>query len=165
MQFQKLLECNSSFVIFKVFNSGKLNTIMTFYDITDPPVESDLINIPVPLLRKAIAILGKTGRSQMISITDGEGVRFLAKQKCMGYIAFIETLALSSLTFLFSRARTSGFQSQELNSFQPLTTTQYARCAIRTFCLSSCDKFIFVVLFTYPAQSNIHLHSSEISPC
>ena len=79
MRFKKLLECNFSFVIFKVVNSGQLNTIMTFYDITDPPVESDLTNIPVPLLRKAIAILGKTGRSQMISITDGEGVRFLAK--------------------------------------------------------------------------------------
>jgi ESCRT-II complex subunit VPS25 len=62
---------------------------MTFYDITDPPVESALTSIPVPLLRKAIAILGKTGRSQMIAITDGEGVRFLAKSKCMGYIAFI----------------------------------------------------------------------------
>ena len=52
---------------------------MTFYDITDPPLESALTNIPVPLLRKAIAILGKTSRSQMIAITDGEGVRFLAK--------------------------------------------------------------------------------------
>jgi ESCRT-II complex subunit VPS25 len=52
---------------------------MTFYDITDPPVESALTDIPVSLLRKVIAILGKTGRSQMISITDGEGVRFLAK--------------------------------------------------------------------------------------
>ena len=52
---------------------------MTFYDITDPPLESALTNIPVPLLRKAIAILGKTNRSQMIAITDGEGVRFLAK--------------------------------------------------------------------------------------
>jgi ESCRT-II complex subunit VPS25 len=52
---------------------------MTFYDITDPPVESALTNIPVSLLRKVIAILGKTGRSQMIAIADGEGVRFLAK--------------------------------------------------------------------------------------
>jgi ESCRT-II complex subunit VPS25 len=52
---------------------------MTFYDITDPPIESALTNIPVPLLRKAIGILGKTGRSQMIAIADGEGVRFLTK--------------------------------------------------------------------------------------
>jgi len=64
-----------------VVDSGQLNTIMTFYDITDPPVESALTNIPEPLLRKAIAILGKTSRSQMIAITDGEGVRFLAKSK------------------------------------------------------------------------------------
>ena len=62
-------------------DSGQLNTIMTFYDITDPPVESALTNIPAPLLRKAIGILGKTNRSQMISIADGEGVRFLTKSK------------------------------------------------------------------------------------
>lgn len=79
---------------------------MTFYDITDPPIESALTNIPVPLLRKAIAILGKTGRSQMISITDGEGVRFLAKSKCMQYIAFIEYLAVCYfLTFCFQEHR------------------------------------------------------------
>ena len=79
MQSWKLLEFNFSFVTFQVVDSGQLNTIMTFYDITDPPVETALTNIPVPLLRKAIAILGKTNRSQMIAITDGEGVRFLAK--------------------------------------------------------------------------------------
>ncbi|KIM47132.1 hypothetical protein M413DRAFT_440655 [Hebeloma cylindrosporum] len=64
-----------------VVDSGQLNTIMTFYEITDPLVESALTNIPVPLLRKAIGILGKTGRAQMIAIADGEGVRFLAKSK------------------------------------------------------------------------------------
>ncbi|KAF8972780.1 ESCRT-II complex subunit-domain-containing protein [Flammula alnicola] len=64
-----------------VISSGQLNTILTFYDITDPPVESPLTDIPVPLLRKAIAILGKTGRSQVIAIADGEGVRFLARSK------------------------------------------------------------------------------------
>ncbi|KDR80840.1 hypothetical protein GALMADRAFT_1357729, partial [Galerina marginata CBS 339.88] len=64
-----------------VIAMGQLNTILTFYDITDPPVESPLTNIPTPLLRKAIAILAKTGRSQMIAIADGEGVRFLARSK------------------------------------------------------------------------------------
>jgi len=63
------------------FSSGQLNTILTFYDITDPPIESPLTNIPIPLLRKAIAILGKTGRSQIIAIPDGEGVRFLPRSK------------------------------------------------------------------------------------
>ncbi|KAF8902415.1 ESCRT-II complex subunit-domain-containing protein [Gymnopilus junonius] len=58
-----------------------LNTILTFYDITDPPSGSPLGNIPVPLLRRAIVILGKTGRSQTIAITDGEGVRFLPRAK------------------------------------------------------------------------------------
>lgn len=65
----------------QVVSTGQLNTILTFYDITDPPLESLLMNIPVPLLRKAISILGKTGRSQMIAIADGEGVRFLARAK------------------------------------------------------------------------------------
>ncbi|KAK7048173.1 ESCRT-II complex subunit-domain-containing protein [Favolaschia claudopus] len=56
-------------------STGQLNTILTFYEITDPPIPSPLSNIPVTLLRKAIAILAKTGRSQLITIADGEGVR------------------------------------------------------------------------------------------
>ena len=58
-----------------------MNSIMTFYDITDPPVQSPLSGIPVPLLRKAINILAKTGRAQMIGVADGEGVRFLSGTK------------------------------------------------------------------------------------
>lgn len=54
---------------------------MTYYEITEPPVPSPLTNIPIPLLRKAIAVLGKTGRAQVISIADGEGVRFFAASK------------------------------------------------------------------------------------
>ncbi|KAF8208711.1 ESCRT-II complex vps25 subunit [Mycena galopus ATCC 62051] len=56
-------------------STGQLNTILTFYEITDPPIPSPLSNIPINLLRKAIAILAKTGRSQLITISDGEGVR------------------------------------------------------------------------------------------
>ncbi|KAF8645062.1 hypothetical protein AX16_008120 [Volvariella volvacea WC 439] len=59
-------------------STGQLNTILTFYDITDPPVESPLTNIPIVLLKKAISILAKTGRAQLIAIADGEGVRFFA---------------------------------------------------------------------------------------
>ncbi len=51
---------------------------MTLYEITSPPVESPLSDIPVPLLRKAIANLNKTGRAQMIGVAEGEGVRFFA---------------------------------------------------------------------------------------
>jgi len=58
--------------------TGQLNTILTFYDITDPPVESELTGIPMSLLRKAIFILGKTGRAQIIGVADGEGVRIFA---------------------------------------------------------------------------------------
>jgi len=70
-----------SLLSMQVNSTGQLNTILTFYDITDPPIESPLTNIPIPLLRKAISILGKTGRSQLIAIADGEGVRFLARSK------------------------------------------------------------------------------------
>ncbi|KAJ7645564.1 ESCRT-II complex subunit-domain-containing protein [Mycena polygramma] len=56
-------------------STGQLNTILTFYEITDPPVPSPLSNIPIALLRKAIAVLAKTGRSQLIAVADGEGVR------------------------------------------------------------------------------------------
>ena len=73
--------CTFPIYITQVISTGQLNTILTFLDITDPPVESPLRNIPISLLRKAISILGKTGRSQIISITDGEGVRFLARAR------------------------------------------------------------------------------------
>jgi ESCRT-II complex subunit VPS25 len=72
---------NCSPVFFQAVSTGQLNVILTFYDITDPPVESALTNIPIPLLRKAISILGKTSRAQMIAIADGEGVRFLTRAK------------------------------------------------------------------------------------
>ncbi|KAF5386940.1 hypothetical protein D9615_001718 [Tricholomella constricta] len=58
--------------------TGQLNTILTFYDITDPPIESELTGIPISLLRKAITILSKTNRAQMIGVADGEGVRIFA---------------------------------------------------------------------------------------
>ncbi|KAK1227699.1 hypothetical protein PQX77_009287 [Marasmius sp. AFHP31] len=59
-------------------STGHLNTIMTFYEITEPEIESPLSGIPIPLLRKCIAILGKTNRSQIIAIPGGEGARFFA---------------------------------------------------------------------------------------
>ncbi|KIL59066.1 hypothetical protein M378DRAFT_188070 [Amanita muscaria Koide BX008] len=59
-------------------STGQLTTILTYYDITDPPVESELTGIPVPLLKKAIAILAKAGKAQVIGISEGEGVRFFA---------------------------------------------------------------------------------------
>ncbi|TFK21770.1 ESCRT-II complex vps25 subunit [Coprinopsis marcescibilis] len=57
-------------------STGQMNTILTFYEITDPPVPSPLSNVPLPLLRTAITILAKTNRAQIIAIPDGEGVRF-----------------------------------------------------------------------------------------
>ncbi|KAF9073167.1 ESCRT-II complex subunit-domain-containing protein [Rhodocollybia butyracea] len=59
-----------------VTSTGNLNTIMTFYEITDPPVESSLSGLPIPLLRQAIVILSKTNRAQVLTISEGEGVRF-----------------------------------------------------------------------------------------
>lgn len=60
----------------QVSSTGHLNTIMTFYEITDPPIDSPLSGLPIPLLRQAITILSKTNRAQIIAIADGEGVRF-----------------------------------------------------------------------------------------
>lgn len=60
-------------------NTGQLNSILTFYEITDPPVDSPLSGIPISLLRQAISILAKTGRAQTIGVADGEGVRFFAR--------------------------------------------------------------------------------------
>ncbi|TDL23695.1 ESCRT-II complex vps25 subunit [Rickenella mellea] len=59
-------------------STGQLNTILTFYEIEDPPVPSPLSGIPTALLRKAIASLSKTGRAQIIGAADGEGVRLFA---------------------------------------------------------------------------------------
>jgi ESCRT-II complex subunit VPS25 len=49
---------------------------MTFYEITSPPVESPLSSVPITLLRKALAVLSKTGRGQVIDGMEGGGVRF-----------------------------------------------------------------------------------------
>ncbi|KAL4257014.1 VPS25 family protein [Pleurotus pulmonarius] len=59
-----------------VASTGQMNTIMTFYEITDPPVESPLSSLPIVILRKAIDVLSKSARAQIIAIADGEGVRF-----------------------------------------------------------------------------------------
>ncbi|KAF8839013.1 ESCRT-II complex vps25 subunit [Paxillus ammoniavirescens] len=61
--------------------SGQLNTILTFYEIIDPPVPSPLSGLPIPLLRRAITVLTRTGRAQIIGVADGEGVRLFASTK------------------------------------------------------------------------------------
>ncbi|TFY61503.1 hypothetical protein EVJ58_g4475 [Rhodofomes roseus] len=58
-------------------STAQLNTILTFYEIIEPPVPSPLSGIPATLLRRAVAILTKTNRAQVIAVADGEGVRFL----------------------------------------------------------------------------------------
>jgi len=64
-----------------VTNTGQINTILTFYEIQEPAVASELQGIPVSLLRKAIAILSKTGRAQLIDGTEEGGVRFFSGTK------------------------------------------------------------------------------------
>ncbi|KAH7890893.1 ESCRT-II complex vps25 subunit [Phlebopus sp. FC_14] len=61
--------------------TAQLNTILTFYEITDPPVPSPLSGIPVPLLRRAITVLTRSARAQIIGVADGEGVRLLGNVK------------------------------------------------------------------------------------
>ncbi|EGN96971.1 hypothetical protein SERLA73DRAFT_185237 [Serpula lacrymans var. lacrymans S7.3] len=68
-------------------DTANLNTILTFYEITDPPVPSPLSDIPITLLRRVIAVLAKTGRAQVISTgrtgsgEENEGVRFFSGGK------------------------------------------------------------------------------------
>jgi ESCRT-II complex subunit VPS25 len=62
----------------KATSTGQLNTILTFYEITEPQIPSQVSGLPIPLLKKAIGVLGKSGRAQVIAVSDGEGVRFLA---------------------------------------------------------------------------------------
>lgn len=61
--------------------TGQINTILTLYEITDPPVPSPLSGMPLSLLQRAIAVLTRTGRAQLIGVADGEGVRLLAGGK------------------------------------------------------------------------------------
>ena len=61
--------------------TGQLNTILTFYEISDPPIPSPLSGIPISLLRRAITILTRSNRAQIIGVADGEGVRFFAATK------------------------------------------------------------------------------------
>ncbi|OCH87539.1 ESCRT-II complex vps25 subunit [Obba rivulosa] len=60
-------------------STGQMNTILTFYEILDPPVPSALSGIPITVLRRAVSILTKSQRAQIISVSDGEGVRFLSR--------------------------------------------------------------------------------------
>jgi dethiobiotin synthetase len=65
-------------------STGQLNTILTFYEITSPPLESQLTDLPLTLLRRAIGHLQKTGRAQIIEAADGGGVRLFAAAAARG---------------------------------------------------------------------------------
>jgi ESCRT-II complex subunit VPS25 len=66
-------------VCLQAASTGQLNTILTLYEISNTPVLSVLSGIPESLLRSAIAILAKSGRAQLISISDGDGVRLFPR--------------------------------------------------------------------------------------
>ena len=67
------------YFLLQATKTGQLSTILTFYEISNPPVPSALSGIPESLLRNAISILAKGGRAQLISISDGDGVRFFPR--------------------------------------------------------------------------------------
>ena len=62
-------------------NTGQLNTILTFYEISEPEIQTEMSGLPFPLLRKALALLIKSGKAQIIEggSGDGSGVRFFAR--------------------------------------------------------------------------------------
>ena len=57
-------------------STGQLNVILTFYEIQYPELASELSDIPTTLLRRAIDVLRKTNRAQVIESAEGGGVRF-----------------------------------------------------------------------------------------
>jgi len=59
-------------------STGQLSTILTYYEIVEPQVTSELSDLPIPLLKKAIEILAKSAKAQTIAVGGGEGVRLLA---------------------------------------------------------------------------------------
>ncbi|KZW00053.1 ESCRT-II complex, vps25 subunit [Exidia glandulosa HHB12029] len=62
-------------------DTGQLNTILTFYEIQEPELKSELSGIPTPLLRRAIQALIKSSRAQLIDGTEGGGVRIFASTR------------------------------------------------------------------------------------
>ncbi|KAF8317136.1 winged helix DNA-binding domain-containing protein, partial [Clavulina sp. PMI_390] len=49
-----------------VSQTGQLNTILTFYELVQPEITTELSGLPIPLLRRALAVLVKSGRAQII---------------------------------------------------------------------------------------------------
>lgn len=76
-----VLSCALTHLALKATATGQLNTILTFYEITDPPVPSPLSGLPLPLLRRAINVLTRSMRAQVIGVADGEGVRLFSGTK------------------------------------------------------------------------------------
>jgi len=73
-----LCVCICPIDVFQAVATGQLNTILTFYEIQNPSLESDLSGIPTSLLRRAISVLTRTQRAQVIEGGDGDGVRFFS---------------------------------------------------------------------------------------
>jgi len=65
-----------------VTSTGQLNTILTYYEIQEPPVASPLSDIPLSLLVRAVSVLLKSGRAQQIEGTEGgpAAIRFFRSQ-------------------------------------------------------------------------------------
>ncbi|OAX40333.1 hypothetical protein K503DRAFT_791466 [Rhizopogon vinicolor AM-OR11-026] len=61
--------------------TGQLNTILTFYEISDPLIPSPLSGILIPFLQRAIMTLTRSNRAQIIGVADSEDVRFFAATK------------------------------------------------------------------------------------
>ncbi|PAV20069.1 ESCRT-II complex vps25 subunit [Pyrrhoderma noxium] len=61
-----------------VTSTGQLNTILTFYELSNPPIPTSFSGLPDVILRRAVTYLSKSARAQVIAVTDGEGVRFFA---------------------------------------------------------------------------------------
>ncbi|CAG8777511.1 14768_t:CDS:2, partial [Acaulospora colombiana] len=62
----------SNLIPLQAVSTGQLNSILTFYEIQNPQLESELQDIPAGLLRRVIIILTKSNRAQLIESADGD---------------------------------------------------------------------------------------------
>jgi len=72
----RLLELCALTPPWQAVSTGQLNTILTLYEVQYPELPSELSDIPTTLLRRAIDVLRKTNRAQIIESAEGGGVRF-----------------------------------------------------------------------------------------
>lgn len=58
-------------------STGQTNSILTFYELTEPSSTKDFADLPLGLLKMALQPLVKQNKAQIFQTADGEGVKFV----------------------------------------------------------------------------------------